>query len=81
MIESMRIAGVATYGANKGELNGLSTVNYFFGSNGSGKTTLSNLIGDPTHNDFRTCTINWKNQTPLQTLVYNRDFVRGALQN
>ncbi|OOG59934.1 AAA family ATPase [Rhodanobacter sp. C03] len=75
MIESMRIAGVATYGAANGELNGLSTVNYFFGSNGSGKTTLSNLIGDPTHNDFRACAINWKNQTPLQTLVYNRDFV------
>ena len=75
MIESIGIAGIATYGADRVALNDLSTVNYFFGNNDSGKTTLSKLIADPSHNDFRACSITWRANTPIQALVYNRDFV------
>jgi len=75
MIESIRIADVATYGATNGALDGLATVNYLFGCNGSGKTTLSNLIANPSHQSFDACSITWKDHAPLQALVYNRDFV------
>ena len=51
-----------------------SAINYFYGSNGSGKTTLSKVIADETA--FPDCTLAWQNQ-PIETLVYNRDFVKS----
>lgn len=73
MIETIQIAGIATYGAVPTALNGLSTFNYFYGANGSGKTTVSRLIADPAKH--ARCSVKWKNNAPLETLVYNRDFV------
>lgn len=54
-------------------LDTLKTFNYFFGSNGSGKTTISKIIADP--NKYPDCMIAWDGGTPLETKVYNRDFV------
>jgi len=74
MIESLRISDIATYKKQPPEeMNDLSKFNYIFGSNGTGKTTISKLIAEPLK--FPNCNVTWKNNTPLQTLVYNRDFV------
>ena len=73
MIDSIRIAGVATYGVNPVALSGLSTFNFLFGSNGSGKTTITRVIAD--EGNFPSCGVTWKGGTRLQAMVYNRDFV------
>ncbi|MCC6930952.1 MAG: AAA family ATPase [Gemmatimonadaceae bacterium] len=73
MIESIRIAQVATYGDTPVEMAGLSQFNYVYGSNGSGKTTISRIIADETA--YPTCQTTWKGGTKLQALVYNSDFV------
>ena len=72
MIESIRIAGVASYSQTPEFLTGLSKFNFLYGSNGSGKTTISRVIADD--GGFPACSVTW-NGTKLQTMVYNRDFV------
>lgn len=74
MIESINIAeGTASFGPEEQALDGLSKINYLFGSNGAGKTTLSRIIADETA--FTSCKVHWKNSTRMETLVYNADFV------
>lgn len=73
MIESIHIAGIATYGIVPEVLGSLSKFNFIFGSNGSGKTSITRVIAN--ENDFSSCKVNWKGGTRLETLVYNRDFV------
>src|SRR6185369_3386027 len=73
MIESISIAGTATFGPEPEVLTGLSQFNFLFGSNGTGKTTVSRVIADV--NSFPTCNVTWKAGTKLLPLVYNRDFV------
>lgn len=73
MIESITIADIATYGKTPEVMSELKSLNFVFGSNGTGKTTVSRLIADPSASP--TCGVSWKGGTPLQTLVYNRDFV------
>lgn len=73
MIESIRIANIATYSNSPEILSGLSTFNFFFGSNGSGKTTITRVIAN--EGSFPTCCVTWKGGTKLQAMVYNRDFV------
>jgi len=73
MIESIQIAGYATYDIVSETLSDLSKFNFFFGSNGSGKTTITKVIAD--EGSFPTCTVNWKGGMKLQAMVYNRDFI------
>lgn len=73
MIESISIAGVASYTKPPQEMAGLSKFNFLFGSNGTGKTTISRIIAD--ENIFPECRITWKSGIKLQCLVYNHDFV------
>jgi len=73
MIESIQIAGIATYTDTPTVLSDLSTFNFFYGSNGSGKTTITRVIAD--EGSFPTCSVVWKGGTKLQAMVYNRDFV------
>ena len=73
MIETIEVAGVATFGDDPQILAGLSTFNYLFGSNGTGKTTISRVISDET--GFPDCKISWRAGTKLQPMVYNHDFV------
>lgn len=73
MIESIRIADIATYGSTPETLGGLSKFNFLFGSNATGKTTITRVIAD--EGRFPTCAVAWKGGTQLQALVYNLDFV------
>jgi len=73
MIESISITGTATFGANPETLDGLSQFNFIYGANGTGKTTISRVIADA--RAFSLCKVVWKRGTPLQPMVYNRDFV------
>ena len=73
MIESIRIADVASFGNPPEIMTGLSQFNFVFGSNGTGKTTVSRLIADPSN--FPTCGVTWKGGTKLEPMVYNGDFV------
>lgn len=72
MISEIEINGVATF-QEKQTLNGLKKFNYLFGTNGTGKTTISRVIDSP--DDYSSCSITWQNQTPLETRVYNHNFV------
>lgn len=73
MIESITLTDVASYTGQPAMLNGLSQINFVYGSNGSGKTTISRVIADQTGHP--TCTVGWRGGFPLQAMVYNRDFV------
>ncbi|MFA6161941.1 MAG: AAA family ATPase [Methylobacter sp.] len=73
MIESIQIKEVATYGSVPEVANGLSKLNFFYGSNGSGKTTITRVIAN--ESDFPSCEVKWKGGTKLEPMVYNRDFV------
>jgi wobble nucleotide-excising tRNase len=75
MIETIQLSGVATYAPEAHPLRNLKEVNYFYGANGSGKTTISRVIADPGHTDHSNCGLVWKGGRPIDTLVYNRDFV------
>ncbi len=75
MIESIRIAKVATFGEKPEVVEGLSQFNYFYGPNASGKTTLSRLIANPNDPQFSACELKWRTGTPLEVQVYNRDFI------
>lgn len=73
MIDAISIAGEATFDSTPQLMSGLSHFNYIFGPNASGKTTLSRIIANIAA--YPTCQITWRNGTPLETVVYNRDFV------
>lgn len=73
MIESIHLAKIGAYDATGTELKGLKKLNFIFGSNGSGKTTISRVIeGSVTFTD---CKVTWAGGNPLETRVYNKDFV------
>jgi wobble nucleotide-excising tRNase len=71
MIKKLTIHKVATY-TDKVEIEP-TEVNYLFGSNGTGKSTFTKVIANP-HN-YNDSIIEWKT-TPIETLVYNKDFVK-----
>jgi wobble nucleotide-excising tRNase len=74
MIDRIEVAGCTSYGDGVQAMHPLRAVNYVYGPNGAGKTTLSRLIADPSQ--FPKCAVLWRNGHKLQSLVYNRDFVR-----
>lgn len=73
MIDSLQVADTATYGSTPQTLDRLAKFNFLFGANGAGKTTITRVIENPSL--FPNCSLSWKKGTPLQTLVYNRDFI------
>lgn len=73
MIESISIADVGSYGNTPEVLDGLSQINFLFGSNGTGKTTVSRVITDESKHP--TCKVSWKGGTKLQSMAYNYDFI------
>lgn len=73
MLESVHISGVAPYGAEGSQLHSLRPINYLFGTNGTGKTTISRIIANPA--TYGSCRLTWRNDRPLDVLVYNRDFI------
>ena len=73
MIEDIHLANEGAYDAAGAKLEGLKKLNFIFGSNGSGKTTISRIIeGSGT---FPDCQITRADDSPLETRVYNKDFV------
>ncbi len=74
MINEVYLANEGAYDAEGTRLHGLKALNFIFGPNGSGKTTISRVIdGVETYPD---CTVTWIAGNPLETRVYNRDFVK-----
>ncbi|GAA6184056.1 AAA family ATPase [Aliiglaciecola sp. NS0011-25] len=74
MIESFQLANVASYDEAGINVNNLKEVNFFYGANGCGKTTASNYLTDTSKEFYTSCSVNWKDNQPLQTLVYNKAF-------
>src|SRR5690554_4660783 len=75
MITSLNIKNVATCDPENGvQINDLKKVNFIYGANGSGKTTISNFILNPSDAKFIDCQIEWENDEPLTTYVYNKQF-------
>ena len=74
MIERIEISNVATYGPTPEALSDLKEINFVYGSNGTGKTTISRVIADcATHAH---CKLVWRGGSPMELLIYNRDFVQ-----
>lgn len=70
---------VATY-ADKTSLGDLRRINFIFGANGTGKTTIGRVIAQAEGHEH--CGLVWEGGTPLERMVYNRDFVdRNFNQN
>ncbi|GAB4142591.1 MAG: AAA family ATPase [Sphingomonadales bacterium] len=67
------MANEGSYDLTGTDLNGLKALNFVFGPNGSGKTTISRVIAGTNINAESTMT--WAAGNPLDTRVYNRDFV------
>ncbi|WP_038900467.1 AAA family ATPase [Dickeya dadantii] len=72
MITSINIQNIATY-TRPSILNDLRKINFIFGSNGTGKTTISRVIEQATGHEH--CFCQWTGGTPLEVMVYNKDFV------
>jgi wobble nucleotide-excising tRNase len=73
MIKQIKLNNVATFtDVTKATMNPRK-INFCYGSNGSGKTTISNVIAEYQQNNAM---ISW-DSTPIQTLVYNREFIAG----
>jgi wobble nucleotide-excising tRNase len=82
MITSITIKNVATYDPVDGVIiDGLKKVNFIYGANGCGKTTLSNFLQNPVDGKFANCVANWKNESPIKTLVYNNEFRKQNFGN
>lgn len=73
MIENIHLANEGSYDAVGTELVGLKKLNFIFGSNGSGKTTISRVVEGL--GTFPDCQITWAGGSPLESRVYNKDFV------
>lgn len=73
MIKQIHVKNVASYGSSSEKLDDLAEINFIYGSNGTGKTTISRVIADTI--DYSDCAVTWQPGVPLETLVYNRDFV------
>jgi len=73
VISKIEIKDCASFDPKGVEIENLKEVNFIYGTNGSGKTTISNVIADISK--YPQCNIDWKDNTEIQTFVYNRNFV------
>ena len=74
MIQKFTIKNIATYNKTGVEFANLRKINFIYGSNGCGKTTISNFLAFPQNENYADCELAWKDDMPLKTLVYNRQF-------
>lgn len=80
MINCIKLNNCASYGNNEQSLKNLNLVNFFYGDNGSGKSTVAKLIKNEALAEFSCCRIEWDASNPLDTLVYNNEFVEDTLR-
>lgn len=73
MLQTIIVAGQATYSAVGQSLGPCKNINFIFGTNGSGKTTISRVIADPEAHPG--CRLTWADGREVERLVYNSDFV------
>jgi wobble nucleotide-excising tRNase len=74
MIESIVIKKTASFDETGVQINNLKKINFIYGVNASGKTTISNLIANPDDLSFQRCSVDWKHNQSLKTVVYNKHF-------
>ena len=73
MLQTIHVAGQATYSTDGQRLEPCKNINFIFGTNGSGKTTISRVIADPGVHPG--CQLTWADGREVERLVYNSDFV------
>src|SRR5471030_404038 len=73
MIDSLRLANIATYGKAPVDVDDLKEINFFYGANGAGKTSISRLIDSPS--SWSDCEVRWRKSAPLEAMVYNNEFI------
>lgn len=74
MIEKIEIKKIATFDEIGVQITDLKKINFIYGANGSGKTTITKFVQNPSDELFQDCSIKWKGDTNLKTLVYNKVF-------
>ena len=74
MIDNITIKNIASFDETGVSINNLKEVNFIYGANACGKTTISNFLYNNTDSKFSNCSIGWKNNQFLHTLVYNKEF-------
>ncbi|MCL8009429.1 AAA family ATPase [Gelidibacter japonicus] len=74
MIENITIKDIATYDNSGIQVSDLKKVNFIYGAYGCGKTTISNFLFNNSDEKFSNCSLAWKSDIPLNTLVYNKEF-------
>ena len=74
MISELVVSNIASYDAGGIRVKELKKVNFFYGANGCGKTTISNFLSNTDELKFKECSIDWEDDRPLRTLVYNKQF-------
>ncbi|MCL2064690.1 MAG: AAA family ATPase [Candidatus Cloacimonetes bacterium] len=82
MIESITMKNTASFCDVGIHINDMKKVNFIYGSNATGKTTISNYLMNPEYEKYvdTGCMIRWKNNSKLQTLVFNNDFRESNFQ-
>ncbi len=78
MIKGITIKDTASFDIKVGVVFTPTLINFIYGSNGSGKTSISNVIANCSL--FPNCNLDWGLTTPLQTLVYNRNFIEDNFE-
>jgi len=74
MIQSIQLKNIAIFDDEGVQINDLKHINFIYGANGTGKTTISNLIANPSDDEFGCCSVKWQHGFPLKSLVYNKLF-------
>lgn len=74
MITSIHVKDVATFDETGVKIDSLRKINFIYGANGTGKTTITKLLNDFLSPEFSRCLVTWESGSPLQTLVYNKEF-------
>lgn len=71
MIDKIEIKDIATFSENV-VIDNLKRINIIYGANGTGKSSISRVLYNIT--EHPSCKISWHDATPLQVLVYNKEF-------
>ncbi len=72
MINRIHIENEATFNNEGVDIENLNAINIIYGANGSGKSTISRIVANIS--EYPDCTLEWKDELPLDILIYNKDF-------